>query len=220
VPFWTKLALVVTTGPAKLLEYLELGGWVMGPLAIEALVLWYCLGLRWRLLNRGNARSARVLVARYKKGYNRPPRGIIDTAVVWGLSLADQYQGKTLRHALDDAFGQFDTELSRCRAVINVVVVTAPLAGLLGTVLGMIETFDSLGEMALYTQTGGIAGGISQALFTTQMGLAVAVPGIIAGRALDRKETRFRDEIDQLKDLLCGAHDRAGHVVGSAAVPS
>lgn len=212
---WDKLSLIVTTGPAKLLEYLELGGWVMGPLAIEALVLWYCLGLRWRLLRRGNNRSARVLVDRYRKGYDRAPSGIIDSAVVWGLSLATRYQGKSLRHALDDAFGQFDGELTRCRAVINVVVTTAPLAGLLGTVLGMIETFDSLGDMALYTQTGGIAGGISQALFTTQMGLAVAVPGIVAGRALDRREVRFRDEIDQLKDLLCGAHDRDGQAIAA-----
>lgn len=206
---WDRLVLVFTTGPAKVLEYIELGGWVMVPLALEAVVLWYCLGLRWRLLQRGNKRSARVLVDRYKKGYDRAPTGLIDAAVVWGLSLAEKYQGKRLRHALDDAFGQFDTELGRCRAVINVVVMTAPLAGLLGTVLGMIETFDSLGDMALYTQSGGIAGGISQALFTTQMGLAVAVPGMIAGRALDRKEVRFRDEIDQVKDLLCGsAEDR------------
>jgi biopolymer transport protein ExbB len=205
---WDKFVVVATTGPAQLLEYLELGGWVMVPLAIEALVLWYCLGLRFRLLRRGNARSARVLVERYQEGYDRAPSGIVDTAVVWGIELKKRYSGKTLRHALNDAFGQFDTDLNRCRTTINVVVVTAPLAGLLGTVLGMIETFDSLGEMALYTQTGGIAGGISQALFTTQLGLVVAVPGIVAGRALDRKEIRFRDEIDQLRDLLCGTpHD-------------
>ena len=40
----------------------------------------------------------------------------------------------------------------------------------------MIETFDSLGNQALFAATGGVAGGISQALLTTQMGLVVAIP--------------------------------------------
>ena len=50
----------------------------------------------------------------------------------------------------------------------------------------MIETFSALGDMALFTQSGGIAGGISQALLTTQMGLVVAIPGLLVGRILGR----------------------------------
>ena len=67
------------------------------------------------------------------------------------------------------------------------IVVISPLLGLLGTVIGMIETFESLGSQSLYTQTGGIAAGISQALITTQMGLLVAIPGLFIGRFLDKK---------------------------------
>ncbi|MCZ7581975.1 MAG: MotA/TolQ/ExbB proton channel family protein [Deltaproteobacteria bacterium] len=83
------------------------------------------------------------------------------------------------------------------------IVAAAPLAGLLGTVSGMIETFQSLGDMSLFSQSGGIAGGISQALITTQMGLAVAVPGMIAGRLLDRRQRFMEFELAQVKDLLC-----------------
>ena len=50
---------------------------------------------------------------------------------------------------------------------------------------------------------GGIAGGISQALFTTQMGLVVAIPGLLFGRALDRRQQRIERELDQIKDMLC-----------------
>lgn len=187
---------------SRILSYFEMGGLVMPPLAAGTLALWYLLGLRWQLLRRGNRRSARVLVARYIKGYEHPPRGVVDTAVIWGLSLRKRYSGESLRPALDDAFSEFDGDLRRGRTWINVIVAAAPLAGLLGTVIGMIETFDSLGDMALFSQSGGIAGGISQALFTTQMGLAVAVPGIILGRVLERRERRLREELDQLKDLL------------------
>ena len=42
------------------------------------------------------------------------------------------------------------------------------------------------------------------ALFTTQMGLAVAVPGLIIGGILDRREHRCREELEQIKDMLCG----------------
>ena len=192
----------------EVLAYFEAGGFVMPPLAAATLVLWYALGFRWQVLQRGNRRSARVLLERYSKGYDRAPKGLIDTAVVWGLNLRKRYKQGQLRDSLDDAFTSFEEELSQGKSIIRSIVATAPLAGLLGTVIGMIETFDSLADMALFSQSGGIAGGISQALFTTQMGLAVAVPGIVVGRILDRRETRLRDELDQIKDILCTQHAR------------
>ena len=61
--------------------------------------------------------------------------------------------------------------------------------------------------------SGGIAGGISQALFTTQMGLAVAVPGLIAGRILQKKETSLLREIAQVKDIICSEHKIKEHKI-------
>ncbi|MFB6261086.1 MAG: MotA/TolQ/ExbB proton channel family protein, partial [Thiohalorhabdaceae bacterium] len=75
--------------------------------------------------------------------------------------------------------------------------------GILGTVTGMIETFDSLQEMKLFTQSGGIAGGISQALFTTQMGLVVAIPGLIVHGLLRRRQRAIQMELARIKDLIC-----------------
>ena len=68
---------------------------------------------------------------------------------------------------------------------------------------GMIETFNSLGDMTLFSQTGGIAGGIATALFTTQMGLIVAVPGYIIKSLLDRRERQIKHDLAQIKDILC-----------------
>ena len=85
--------------------------------------------------------------------------------------------------------------------MIKSVVIIAPLAGLLGTVSGMIETFDSLGDRTLFAASGGVAGGISQALLTTQMGLVVAIPGVIAGRLLDRKQNTLEADLDQMVAL-------------------
>lgn len=73
--------------------------------------------------------------------------------------------------------------------LIKAIIAVAPLMGLLGTVGGMIETFASLGSMEMFKSGGGIAGGISQALLTTQLGLIVAVPGILYLKLIERKKT-------------------------------
>lgn len=185
-----------------LLEYIGSGGLVMWPLVLGTFILWYALGYRFATLQRGSVRSVRVLFEKYRAGMKRPPEGVIDVAVVRGLELA-RAQGPLNRGILDDAFADVERELGRGRILIRSIVVVAPLAGLLGTVTGMIETFDSLGDMSLFSQTGGIAGGISQALFTTQMGLSVAVPGLIIGRLLDRRQVGLSRELDQLKNILC-----------------
>ena len=69
----------------------------------------------------------------------------------------------------------------------------------------MIETFDSLGDMTLYSQSGGIAGGISQALLTTQFGLAVAIPGLIVRGLLERRQRVLESQMEEVKEILCGS---------------
>ncbi len=184
--------------------YIENGGFVMWPLFIAIFVLWYTLGYRFHLLKRGNKRSVRDLVRKYSRGYKKAPSGMIDSAVVLAIDIArDNSSNKAFtRKLLDDAFFEFEQALKKYKVLIKVIVVVAPLAGLLGTVIGMIETFDSLGSMSLFSQSGGIAGGISQALFTTQFGLVVAVPGLVIGRMLDRRESHLNSELAQIKDIV------------------
>lgn len=192
-----------------MLDYFAKGGFVMPPLIVGTLVLWYAMGWRFATLKRGNPRSVRVLMERYRTGYERRPRGIIDAAIVHALALSAR-PGISLRRHLDDAFAVYEREIGRHAVLVRSIVIVAPLAGLLGTVTGMIETFDSLGDMSLFSQSGGIAGGISQALFSTQMGLAVAVPGRIVGRILDRRQESIRRELAQIKDIICGDADDTG----------
>lgn len=201
--------------PTKFFEavqtYFDQGGFVMPPLALATLLLWYALGYRFITLQRGSKKSCRLLLEERSSDQSARPRGFIDGAVARGVEVCRLNPGHAFRPILDDAFGDFQHDLVRGKTAIRSVVSTAPLAGLLGTVIGMIETFDSLGDMALFSQTGGIAGGISQALFTTQMGLAVAVPGIILGRLLDRRQAKFEHELDQIKDWLSGSKPSTGH---------
>lgn len=68
--------------------------------------------------------------------------------------------------------------LQRPLALIAVLAATMPLLGLLGTVLGMMHTFDALTARGL-GRVDALAEGISQALITTQAGLIVAVPVVL-----------------------------------------
>lgn len=157
----------------SLLSYLDSGGLVMGPLLLLAAVLWYALGFRVCLL------------------WASPWRPKIESILALDVApVSAQYLLETKLIEVEQSF-------SRGRTLVKTICIVAPLAGLLGTVTGMIETFDSLAEMSLFSQSGGIAGGISEALFTTQMGLIVAVPGVLLGRILDRRAERLAEEIEQ-----------------------
>jgi len=185
--------------------YMNSGGaLIMYPLFILVFVLWYALGYRYHTIKRGTKKSPRVLVRKFASGKRTEPRGFIDAAVVDALKIKEEStEPKQLRKLIDDAFYWYRKDLTRYKNLVKTVVVIAPLIGLLGTVIGMIETFDSLASMTLFSQSGGIAGGISQALFTTQLGLVVAVPGLVIGRLLDKKASNMELDLDQITDILC-----------------
>jgi len=69
---------------------------------------------------------------------------------------------------------------------IMILAATAPLLGLLGTVSGMVETFRVIGIYGMGNAQA-MASGIKEAMITTQAGLLVAIPGILAGQAMRRE---------------------------------
>ncbi len=87
---------------------------------------------------------------------------------------------------------------------ITTVVKSAPMLGLLGTVTGMIQAF---GKIATAQQSGGdpkaLANEISFALFTTAIGLTVAIPLVIAVAYIQVRLGKLTDSVqDQLSDML------------------
>lgn len=77
--------------------------------------------------------------------------------------------------------------------VMKVCVAAAPLLGLLGTVTGMVATFDALTTGSGGDETQGmVASGISEALITTQTGLVIALAGLFFQYQLTRKHQRFK----------------------------
>lgn len=92
------------------------------------------------------------------------------------------------------------------KITVNIVILAAlteaaPLVGLFGTVLGMIETFNGL---AGYTSDTGavLASGISKALITTQAGLIISIPGIFGILFLAVKETKLKAQMESYRTII------------------
>lgn len=196
-------------------DYMQSGGLVMWPLFFTAMFLWFGLGFRFHTLKRGSQKSVRTLIRKYREKKRVKTEGIIDSAIVEAMKIIDEEGGAVSpRKLLDDRFYGYQKQLKQYSRMVMTLVVIAPLIGLLGTVVGMIETFDSLASASLFSQSGGIAGGISQALFTTQLGLVVAVPGVIVGRLLDRHASTMELELEQIIDILCTeVNEKVSHEV-------
>lgn len=87
--------------------------------------------------------------------------------------------------------------LERFESAIMVFAAVAPLLGLLGTVTGMISTFDVITEYG----TGDpklLSGGISEALVTTQLGLMVAIPALLLGNLLSGWSERIKSGMEKV----------------------
>jgi biopolymer transport protein ExbB len=194
---------------AGIQELFDAGGFAMPPLLGLAFLLWYALGMRLLTLRRGVRLPVRSLVRAYRDGRGPTPTGLVDTAAMNGAAALREHPGGVPRTVLEQLLNPIRVDLERGRVVIRSVVAVAPLLGLLGTVTGMIETFRSLADMALFTQGGGIAGGIAEALLTTQVGLAVSVPGIIVGQVLDRRQQSIEGQLQQMEELLSAGTPQA-----------
>ncbi len=183
-------------------ELFQAGGFVMPPLFICVLLLWYGLGYRFWVLRSPKKMGVRDMLDFYRAGNHRAANSIVEQAIQIGVELKKKHT-KYLRYHLDTAFYDFEREIGKFSVLVKTIIIISPLLGLLGTVVGMVETFDSLASMVLFSQTGGIAGGIAQALITTQMGLAVAIPGLLMHNDQNKKQQQIEKDLVQIKYLLC-----------------
>ena len=103
---------------------------------------------------------------------------------------------ETLTLKLDEAILRETPKLEKRLLMLGLFATVAPLLGLLGTVIGMIETFQSIaifgtGDPKL------MSGGISQALVTTGLGLIVAIPAVLLHGFLQTKSNHLIQILDE-----------------------
>jgi biopolymer transport protein ExbB len=123
---------------------------------------------------------------------SRSPMGRI---LVQAMDVIEQDR-ETLETVLVHAIDEEVSDLSRYLQALATIANIAPLLGLLGTVIGMIKAFMVIQEMGGQVNAAVLAGGIWEAMLTTALGLAVALPTMVAHSYLigqvDRYEARLQ----------------------------
>jgi biopolymer transport protein ExbB len=184
-------------------EYLAQGGWVMIPLAAVSLSMWIFILdslARFSAYTRGDV-DGRQAVHALQSGEPALTGSGLRRALLNRL-LADRSGDTDLdRSILHQHVLSLRPEIRRHLAMIAVLAAVAPLLGLLGTVLGMIETFEVIALFGTGNAKA-MASGISVALVTTQAGLLVAVPGLLASGALARRARRLEARLDEFAHFL------------------
>jgi biopolymer transport protein ExbB len=88
-------------------------------------------------------------------------------------------------------------KMKRNLSVLDTIITLAPLLGILGTVSGIIVSFDLLGSAGIEDPKA-VTGGIAQALLTTAAGLAIAIVALLPYNALTRKVEKVTRYLEQL----------------------
>lgn len=176
-------------------ELVKAGGWMMLPiilcsiaaLGIIAERLWslrvsrvappHLLGQVWRWIKEKKLGNDKL-----KELRAQAPLGEILAA-----GLANSKHGREImKESIEEAAARVIHELERYLTILGSIAAIAPLLGLLGTVLGMIEIFSAFMGAGM-TNAGQLAGGIATALITTAAGLIVAIPTLFFHRYFVRR---------------------------------
>jgi biopolymer transport protein ExbB len=182
----------------QLEAYLLDGGVVMLPLVLVSLLMWVLIMDRILFFRRLRRKNMSAPTAWEHIRCQRMPdplkfRGIVSLLVADFL----EHRSGDLeldRFILDERVQHINRRLKDYLALIGVLAAIAPLLGLLGTVTGMITTFDVLSAFGTGNAKA-LAGGISEALITTQTGLLVAIPGLYMKGFLDRRAGNLTQRI-------------------------
>ncbi len=187
-----------------MLEFLEQAGPIIYPLAACSLLAMTITIERLLALRRGRVLRREIIevVEAVRPGRDlsvaidvcrRNPGAFSDIMCV-GLTQAHQ-PWDVVRDAVLDAGRQETTVLDRHLVWLQTIAQAAPLLGLLGTVLGMIKVFASISISGL-GDPGALSEGISEAMITTAVGLAVGIPTLVAYNLLAARAESLITEIE------------------------
>lgn len=190
-------------------ETLERGGSVMYAILAASI-----LGLTFLLECVFRTRRGKLLPRKLENALHEDPTGnvqavldatnesclqvIVKSGHQWRNGTSEQ-----CRDAIEEASEDLVWKLKRGARPIGVIANTTPLLGLLGTVIGIVEAFDTVSRTGLGGDPAAFAGGISKALLTTCFGLIVAIPMLLSFHYLNGKiESRLHRCEELAKEAL------------------
>ncbi|MBW2063199.1 MAG: MotA/TolQ/ExbB proton channel family protein [Deltaproteobacteria bacterium] len=187
-----------------MIEFLSKGGVLVGPIlfcSVLALGIFLERLIRFsRLRIRGDGLVEKV-TRHIKNGEDHQAYELAsstDTPMGRVLAQGIEVKGQdreTLETVIVHATDEEVRELSRYLQALATIGNIAPLLGLLGTVLGMIKAFMVIQQMGGKVNAAVLAGGIWEAMLTTALGLAVALPTMVAHSYLSSRVDKYEAQL-------------------------
>jgi biopolymer transport protein ExbB len=225
----------------RAMELIQAGGpVVMLLICFSVIALAIIFVKRWQFgrVNIGDTKTARHAARLYLNGHTAQALSLAvqtrnPAAHLLMLAINGQRRGLPEAAIREEAFRYGGDLLEMLRGglrPLEVISSLAPLLGLFGTVLGMIDAFRQLEAAGNQVNPAILSGGIWEALLTTAVGLAVAIPVIIVLNWLERSVETLAHEMDSVVtmiftvDLLPSVsdeteHDRTAYRAAAAAAP-
>jgi len=180
------------------IQQIKIGGWVMYPLVILSLWMWFLIIKKFkdlRAIRQGELDTQEAIALIGTEDFAAAPwqREIVGAFLEERTS--SQKVNDTILEGLE--LSQED-HVTQFVGTISLLATIAPLLGLLGTVGGMIKTFEVIAEFGTGNARA-LASGISEALITTQTGLVIAVPGMFAASQLVGRTNDLLDKIGRFR---------------------
>jgi biopolymer transport protein ExbB len=177
------------------------GGEIMYMLGGVACILYGFCFAALAYVNHGNLNDKDA--DKWSEWIEHPERasGRLGEALVYALH-GPKLSIKTVGRRFEEIRLNLISSIDRRLLVINTLVAAAPLAGLLGTVTGMLAMFAGLSQGTGPAGMHRVADGMQQALITTQTGLTIALPGLFLGLIIKSKRDRISATLKRLESLI------------------
>lgn len=195
----------------RLIQIFDAGGIVMYPLLLLSVI---ALGaVIERVLYWSRHRSSRELrnLDRYAQLLDagqrdaaaqlaRKDRSPMGRLVAWSSESASPGEESVLV-----AIEALRPRLERFSTMLAAIIASAPLLGILGTVVGIIESFDLLGEASSVSDPSVVAGGIAEALYTTAAGLTIALVALYPASFFRARASVALSRLESLGALIAAS---------------
>jgi len=197
----------------EVLNTLSKGGLVMIPLAVCSLLALAVIIERYLVLRRADE-GGEELIGQIRRalregdglealGRCEQTKSVVASVLAAGLRA--HLRGMPVSETMEEQTLADQRILNRRLTVLDTIVTLAPLLGLLGTVLGMISSFNII-SVSGTSHPAGITGGVAEALIATATGLTIAIFSLVGYNWCRDRVRQIMDEVElratQLENLL------------------
>jgi biopolymer transport protein ExbB len=181
----------------RILHIWSAGGWVMWPLMALGLLMFFTACRLW--INLGARQFRKLPESRWKQWVRNPEQGEGEVGEIIRYVQDEVESVNEINTRFAEVTAKTLPPIERQLQLLGTYVAAAPLVGLLGTVFGMLVTFQALASGGGGKVTEAMAAGISQALFPPEVGLCIALPGLIFVQLIKRRKQELEVFLAQLE---------------------